>query len=101
MLDDWEKTRLNQLFYRCPEFGRAWVFKEGVRAWYKERDRSKDEERLGLLEQRINNGFVEGKNNRIKTIRRTAYGYRNMDNFRIRVLADNLDCVVRVSHLLT
>ncbi len=34
-------------------------------------------------------GFVEGKNNRIKTIKRVAYGYRSMDNFRLRILATN------------
>ena len=76
------------------------------------------EEMLGLLEEkiasdslyeskvnyfdcRIANGFVEGKNNRIKTIKRMAYGYRNMDNFRMRILATNPGCEVRVSHLLT
>jgi transposase len=130
-LADWEKERLNQLFYRYPELRRAWVLKEGFRAWYRQRDRSRAEERLGLLEEtiasdsltefnellhaftnwreeilnyfdyRITNGFVEGKNNRIKTIKRMAYGYRNMDNFRIRILATNPGCEVRVSPLLT
>jgi len=130
-LADWERTRLNQLFYRYPELRRAWELKEGFRAWYGERDRSKAEERLGLLEERIasdsltefkellhtfanwreeilnyfdyriTNGFVEGKNNRIKTLKRMAYGYRNMDNFRMRILATNPGCEVRISHLLT
>ena len=130
-LADWEKLKLNQLFYRYPELKRAWVLKESFRAWYREADRSRAEEALGLLEERIakdslpefkellhtlsnwreeilnyfdyriTNGFVEGKNNRIKTIKRTAYGYRNMDNFRMRILATNPGCQVRVSHLLT
>jgi len=95
------------------------MLKESFRAWYNERDRSKAEERLGLLEQRIandslpefkellhtldnwrdeilnyfdyriTNGFIEGKNNRIKTLKRMAYGYRNMNNFRLRILATN------------
>ena len=95
------------------------MLKESFRAWYKEIDRSRAEERLSLLveriegdslpefkellhtltnwreeilnyfDYRITNGFVEGKNNRIKTIKRTAYGYRNMDNFRLRILATN------------
>jgi len=118
-LADWEKERLNQLFYRYPELRRAWTFKESFRAWYGETNRSKAEEGLGLLEERITNdslpefkqllhtftnwrdeilnyfdyritnGFVEGKNNRIKTIKRMAYGYRNLDNFRLRILATN------------
>lgn len=130
-LADWEKLKLNQLFYRYPELKRAWVLKESFRAWYREADRSRAEEVLGLLEERIakdslpefkellhtlsnwreeilnyfdyriTNGFVEGKNNRIKTIKRIAYGYRNMDNFRMRILATNPGCEVRVSHLLT
>jgi len=130
-LADWEKERLNRLFYHYPELKKAWVFKESFRAWYRETDRMRAEERLGLLEERIKgdsppefkellhtltnwreeilsyfdyritNGFVEGKNNRIKTIKRMAYGYRNMDNFRMRILAANPGCEVRVSHLLT
>ena len=47
------------------------------------------EEILNYFDYRITNGFVEGKNNRIKTIKRMAYGYRNMDNFRLRILATN------------
>ncbi len=99
--------------------------------YYRETNRSGAEERLGLLEgsiandslpefrellhtlanwreeilnyfdYRITNGFVEGKNNRIKTMKRMAYGYRNMDNFRLRILATNPSREVTVSHLLT
>ncbi len=116
---DWEKARLNELFYRYPELWRAWVLKESFRDWYRGTNRSRAEERLELLEERIandylpefkellhtlnnwreeilnyfdypiTNGFVEGKNNRIKTIKRMAYGYRNMDNFRLRILVTN------------
>lgn len=32
------------------------------------------------------NGFTEGTNNKIKVIKRNAYGYRNFDNFRNRIL---------------
>jgi transposase len=130
-LADWEKTWLDQLFYHYPELRMAWVLKENFREWYGETDRGRAEERLGLLEERIKdeslpefkellhtftnwreeilnyfdyritNGFVEGKNNRIKTIKRMAYGYRNMDNFRMRILAANPGYEVGVSHLLT
>ena len=130
-LADREKERLKQLFCRYPELKKAWMLKESFREWYRERERSKAEERLEILKQKlphdstyefrsslntlanwgeeilnyfdcqISNGFVEGKNNRIKTIKRMAYGYRNMDNFRMRILATNPSCEVRFSHLLT
>ena len=130
-LAGWEKERLSQLFHRYPELGRAWALKESFRAWHRETDRRMAEERLGMLEKRIvndslpefkellhtfsnwreeilnyfdyriTNGFVEGKNNRIKTIKRMAYGYRNVDNFRLRILAANPGCEDAVSHLLT
>ncbi len=47
------------------------------------------EEILNYFDCPISNGFVGGKNNRIKTIKRVAYGYQNMDNFRLRILAAN------------
>jgi len=130
-LDDRERERLNQLFYCYPELKRAWVLKESFRAWYREVDRSKAEEMLRLLakkiardslyefkkllhtftnwreeilnyfDYRVTNGFVEGKNNRIKTIKRMAYGYRNLGNFRMRILATNPGCWGTPSHLLT
>ncbi|MGV3041772.1 ISL3 family transposase [Staphylococcus rostri] len=34
----------------------------------------------------FNNGGIEGINNKIKLIKRTAYGYRNFDNFKARIL---------------
>jgi transposase len=39
-----------------------------------------------FLPTRISNGFVEGKNNRTKTMMRQAYGYRRFGNLRLRVL---------------
>ena len=62
------------------------------------------EEILNYFDYRITNSFVEGKNNRIKTIKRTAYppkANRNMDNFRMRILATNPGYEGTVSHLLT
>ena len=125
-LADWEKERLNRLFYYYPELKKVWVFKESFRAWYRETDRMRVEEKPKSLEQtiansalpefrellhtlanwreeilnyfdyRITNGFVEGKNNRIKTIKRMAYGYHNMDNFRMMILAATTGGEVRV-----
>jgi len=107
------------------------VLMESFRAWYRETDRGRADEMLRVSEGKIaydslyefnkllytfthwreeilnyfdywlTNCFVEGKNNRIKTIKRMAYGYRNMNNFRIRILVTNPGCEVRVSHLLT
>jgi transposase len=44
---------------------------------------------LNYFDYRITNGFVEGKKDCIKTIKRMADGYRNLDNFRLRILATN------------
>ena len=34
----------------------------------------------------LSNGPVEGKNNLIKTIKRISFGFRNLKNFRARIL---------------
>jgi transposase len=130
-LKGWEEERLARLFAGYPELKQAWELKEGFRAWYRETDRERAEEGLNKLEQqirssslqsfkqllsmltcwraeilnyfdyRITNGFVEGKNNRIKTIKRMGYGYRNTGNFRLRILAANPGPEARLSHSLT
>ncbi len=41
---------------------------------------------IGYFNERITNGVVEGINNKIKLIKRSAYEFRNFDNFRTRVL---------------
>jgi hypothetical protein len=38
--------------------------------------------------ERITNGFVEGLNNSIRDIIRSAFGYRNFENFKLRVFAE-------------
>ena len=38
---------------------------------------------------RVTNGFAEGKNNRIKVIIRSGYGYRNLENLGLRILMTN------------
>lgn len=47
------------------------------------------EEILNCFDYPYTNGFLEGKNNRIKVIKRTAYGYRNPQNFRQRIMLTN------------
>lgn len=39
--------------------------------------------------ERITNGFVEGLNNSIRNIIRSAFGYRNFENFKLRVFAEH------------
>ena len=41
---------------------------------------------LNAIEFRHSNGFTEGTNNKIKVIKRNAYGYRNFTHFRTRIL---------------
>jgi len=41
---------------------------------------------LNFFNLRISNGIVEGKNNKIKVIKRRAYGYLNFENFRLRII---------------
>jgi len=41
---------------------------------------------LNSFDCRYSNGYTEGVNNSIKVLKRVAYGYRNFDNFRTRIL---------------
>lgn len=41
---------------------------------------------LNAFDCAYSNGFTEGTNNKIKVIKRNAYGYRNFENFRNRIL---------------
>jgi len=45
-----------------------------------------EQEILTYFDERITNGFVEGTNNKIKLIKRRAFGFRNFENFRYRIL---------------
>ena len=39
-----------------------------------------------MFESNITNGLIEGLNNKIKSIKRTAFGYSNFSNFRKHIL---------------
>ncbi len=110
------RARLMALLRRYLQVHRAWLLKEAFRAWYRCTSRQEAEARLiqwecsvrdqgpapfralfpmlRLWREEILNyfdfpytsGFLEGKNNRIKVIKRVAYGYRNPANFRQRIL---------------
>lgn len=43
---------------------------------------------LNYFEDRLSSGMVEGLNNKLKLIKRLAYGYRNFEHFRLRVLVE-------------
>ncbi len=112
-------ARLMDILGRYPALRQAWALKEAFRDWYHTSTSMDAETRLVSWESSIRevgvepfkalfpmlrnwrreilnyfdypytNGFVEGKNNRIKVIKRLAYGYRNNDNFRRRILLTN------------
>jgi transposase len=52
-------------------------FGETVRRW--------EQAILTYVDERITNGFVDGTNNKIKLIKRRAFGCRNLENFRYRI----------------
>lgn len=113
------RLQLMELLERYPALRWAWSQKEAFRTWYHLTRRSEAEINLTLWEQSVQeqglapfrallpmlriwrqeilnyfdhpytNGFLEGKNNRIKVIKRVAYGYRNQTNFRQRILLTN------------
>jgi transposase len=41
---------------------------------------------IAYFDNRTNSGAVEGINNKNKLIKRSGYGFRNFDNFRVRCL---------------
>jgi len=112
-----ERQRVVEALGKEPDLARAWALKEGLRAVYKKRcpeDASvalenwiKDAQASGLRpfhragatlrkwqqevlnywRYPITNALVEGKHNRVKTLKRRAYGYRNDRSFLLRVLS--------------
>jgi transposase len=130
------RVQLIELLERYPLLRSARSLKEAFRDWYHSPSRTEAEVRLNLWENSVNgmgtrlfralfpmlriwrkeilnyfdhpytNGFLEGKNNRIKVIKRIAYGYRNQTNLRQRILLTNrneahLKAIRGASHLLT
>ena len=115
-----QRAHLMEVLDRYPALNCAWFLKESFRGWYRSATHSEAEAGLILWERMVReqglepfrrllpmlriwrqeilnyftypytNGFLEGKNNRIKVIKRVAYGYRNPTNFRQRILLTNL-----------
>ena len=116
-LSQTERERVVEALTKDPELARAWSLKEGLRGLYKKRWQEEAEAALdnwirdaqasGLRPFRragttlrkwrgevlnywrypITNALVEGKHNRIKTLKRRAYGYRNDRSFLLRILS--------------
>ena len=112
-----ERERVVEALTADPHLARAWSLKEGLRAVYKKRRQEEAAaaldkwivdaqasglrpfQRAGTTLQKwrrevlnywrypITNALVEGKHNRIKTLKRRAYGYRNDGSFLLRVLS--------------
>lgn len=111
-----ERETLAELFRAEPELGVAWLLKEAFRAIYRARDRTEAERRLerflaaveraaipsfqafaggvrdwrdellAYFETPASNGYAEGVTNKIKVIKRRAYGLPSFHGLRNRVL---------------
>jgi len=44
------------------------------------------QEIIAYFDNRTTSGTVEGINNKLKLIKRTVYGFKNFENFRLRCL---------------
>jgi transposase len=115
-LTDTQQKKLDQVYETCPTLKMAHRLKECLRRIF-EYDSTKEEaiQRLqkwshiaereqlfpefrktlarwmdkiaNYFHQRTTSGMVEGINNKIKLIKRRAFGFRNFGNFRLRVIA--------------
>lgn len=115
-LKDWEKERVNSLLYISNEMLHAYYLKEQfykimdandrqtakqlMSDWISSAESCNIEEykycaktllnwQTGILNSfdvPYSNGFTEGCNNKIKVLKRNAYGYRNFERFRNRIL---------------
>jgi transposase len=115
-LNERERRRLVELFEREPLIAEAWGLKEGFRAVYRAGDRVEAEQRLeaflaavdragvpafdafakgirlwrdellAYFDEPTTNGYAEGITNKVKVIKRRAYGVPTFTAFRARVL---------------
>jgi transposase len=115
-LSERERRRLCELFATDPVIGEAWGLKEAFRAIYRGADRTDAEirlegflaavgrtglpafdafatgirqwrvELLAYFEEPTTNGYAEGVINKVKVIKRRAYGLPTFESFRHRVL---------------
>lgn len=110
-----QKEQLEELFGISKFLKEAYAFKEAFMEWYDSPKRRTEaesglcrlyeglrhiphlkrfswaltkwwEEILNYFALTYSNGFTEGMNNKIKTVKRVGYGYRNFDRFRARIV---------------
>lgn len=111
-----QRKRLSQLLALSPELRAAYAAKERLRRWYNTSTTENASHRLAQLiswllasgvpelkhlattflrwqrelanyhRYRISNSITEGLNNKIKVIKRQAYGFRSFENFRRKIL---------------
>ncbi len=111
-----QRKRLSQLLALSPELRAAYAAKERLRRWYNTSTTENSSHRLAQLiswllasgvpelkhlattflrwqrelanyhRYRISNSITEGLNNKIKVIKRQAYGFRSFENFRRKIL---------------
>lgn len=74
------ETDLNILRDRLEEIAHLKRFSWVLENW--------GEEILNFFVLPVSNGFTEGMNNKIKTLKRQAYGFRNFERFRARILTE-------------
>lgn len=112
-----ERTRLLEALSADPRLARAWGLKEALREVYRKRWQEEAaaaldswireaqgsqlqpfrrtaatltrwrKELLNYWRYPITNALVEGKHNRVKVLKRRAYGYRNERSFLLRILS--------------
>lgn len=112
-LNEKQKAKLKEVKIACPTLGKMHELKEKFRNileqkqdsltgllklsdWLKEAGEYYPESKktirrwigeiIAYFDDRITNGVVAGINNKLKLIKRSAYGFRNFDNFRDRIL---------------
>lgn len=110
-----QKTQLEELFTISKSLKEAYDFKEAFMEWYDRPKRRADaeselyrlhdwlrslphlkrfswaltkwrDEILNYFALTYSNGFTEGMNNKIKTVKRVGYGFQNFDRFRARIV---------------
>jgi transposase len=112
-LNDEEKAKVKEVKKVAPELGKMYDLKEAIRQIFAspiDRDKALDkflewtenaykyfpescrtisrwiDEILAYFDHRATQGVVEGINQKIKLIKKRAYGLSNFDNFRRRIL---------------
>jgi transposase len=114
-LSDENKQAVNVMLQLAPDLVDAYLLKEKFYAFIDSKDRTEAEQKLkeffifakqfklpeykacitmltnwkdyilNIFEHPYSNGYTEGINNKIKVLKRIAFGYRNFDNFRKRI----------------